>query len=85
MSWAVGDPYNPALVPSALTGYPQTMDFYQRFINTLVVGIFYLVRYIQRFKIIRKTETEKNSEIGMHFPKFTVSSRKNFQMKMFLI
>ena len=45
MSWAVGDPYNPSILPSALTGFPQTMNFQQRFINTIVTFIFWIVRY----------------------------------------
>ena len=44
MSWAVGDPYNPAIVPSGLTGYSQHMDFKQRFVNTIVTCIFWIVR-----------------------------------------
>jgi glucuronosyltransferase len=40
LSWAVGDPYNPAINPMPLTGYSQTMTFAQRLVNTLASGLF---------------------------------------------
>ena len=44
MSWAVGDPFNPAYVPSGMTGYSSRMTFSQRLANTLVTCLFYVVR-----------------------------------------
>ena len=50
MSWSVGDPYNPAILPNGLTGYSQTMNFQERFINTIVTFIFWVVRFCYTVK-----------------------------------
>ena len=35
LNWAMGNPYNPAYMPSPITGFSQDMTFFQRTANTL--------------------------------------------------
>ena len=46
MSWSVGDPANPSYIPSGLTGFTQSMTFYQRLVNTLATFMFWVVRLV---------------------------------------
>ena len=36
LNWAMGNPHNPAFMPSPISGFSQDMTFLQRTVNTLV-------------------------------------------------
>ena len=44
INWAMGDVYNPAYMPSPVTGFSQNMNFLQRVQNTLATAAFVLFR-----------------------------------------
>ena len=50
---AIGDPSNPAYMPTPITGYTQKMTFTQRLVNTGVTVAYMALRY---FYIVPKTE-----------------------------
>ena len=54
INWGMGDPYNPAYMPSPLTGFSQTMSFGQRIVNTGAVLAYILLR---RYNAVPKIHT----------------------------
>jgi len=54
INWGIGDTYNPSFMPIPITGFSQSMNFVERFMNTIATGMFILLR---NFSALPKTQT----------------------------